>query len=145
MASLPQTLVPRTAPLGRDGRRRRVLIVDDEIAFAAVMREVLDAFGLDVSVAHNARDALRRIRQAAPDLMLIDVMMPEVDGLSLIRRIQKEPALLQIPIVVISARSGMGDRNEAMFAGADGFLGKPFTSEELRAALRPFLAQDAKN
>jgi two-component system response regulator TrcR len=145
MASLPQTLVPRTAPLGRNGRRRRVLIVDDEIAFAAVMREVLDAFGLDVSVAHNARDALRRIQQAAPDLMLIDVMMPEVDGLSLIRRIQKEPALLQIPIVVISARSGMGDRNEAMFAGADGFLGKPFTSEELRAALRPFLAQDAKN
>jgi CheY-like chemotaxis protein len=145
MASLPQTLVPRTAPLARNGRRRRVLIVDDEIAFAAVMREVLDAFGLDVSVAHNARDALRRIRQAAPDLMLIDVMMPEVDGLSLIRRIQKEPAWLQIPIVVISARSGMGDRNEAMFAGADGFLGKPFTSEELRAALRPFLPQDAKN
>jgi CheY-like chemotaxis protein len=145
MASLPQTLVPRTAPLARNGRRRRVLIVDDEIAFAAVMREVLDAFGLDVSVAHNARDALRRIRQAAPDLMLIDVMMPEVDGLSLIRSIQKEPAWLQIPIVVISARSGMGDRNEAMFAGADGFLGKPFTSEELRAALRPFLPQDAKN
>ncbi len=145
MASLPQTLVPRTAPLHRNGTRRRVLIVDDEIAFAAVMREVLDAFGLDVNVAHNARDALRRIRHMPPDLLLIDVMMPEVDGLSLIRRIQKEPAWLQIPIVVISARSEKGDRNEAMFAGADGFLGKPFTSEELRTALRPFLPQDGKN
>jgi CheY-like chemotaxis protein len=145
MASLPQTLVPRTAPLTRTGRRRRVLIVDDEIAFAAVMREVLDAFGLDVNVAHNAVDALRRIHQSPPDLLLVDVMMPEVDGLSLIRRIQKEPSWLHIPIVVISARSGMADRNEAMFAGADGFLGKPFTSEELRSALRPFMTEDAKH
>jgi CheY-like chemotaxis protein len=147
MASLPQTLVPAvpaTAPLSKNGQKRRVLIVDDEIAFAAVMREVLDAFGLNVTVAHNAVDALRRIHQSPPDLLLVDVMMPEVDGLSLIRRIQKEPAWLHIPIVVISARAGMEARNEAMFAGADGFLGKPFTSEELRSALSPFLKDNGK-
>ncbi|HET7011278.1 MAG TPA: response regulator [Anaerolineales bacterium] len=145
MASVPQTYTAPTAPLSARGTKLRVLVVDDEIAFAAVMREVLDAFGLDVHVAHNARDAIRRIRHEPPDLMLIDVMMPEVDGLSLIRRIQKEQAWVNIPIVVISARAGSQDRNEAMFAGADGFLGKPFTSEELRAALRPFLPQNGKH
>ena len=145
MASLPQSLVARTSPLPAASPRRRVLIVDDEIAFAAVMREVLDAFGLEVNVAHNAKDAIRRMRQFPPDLMLVDVMMPEVDGLSLIRRIQKEPGWLHIPVVVISARSEMTDRNEAMFAGADAFLGKPFTAEELRAALRPFLPPTGKH
>jgi CheY-like chemotaxis protein len=117
-------------------------VVDDEIAFAAVMREVLDAFGLEVLVAHDAKQALRQIEQTPPDLMLVDVMMPEVDGLSLVRRIQAEPAWLHIPIIVVSARASTSDKNEAMFAGADGFLGKPFSSEELRQALRPHLPRD---
>ncbi len=142
MASLPRTLagLPATRPF--KGPRRRVLVVDDEVSFAAVMREVLDAFGLQVEVSHDAKDALRKMEQSPPDLLLVDVMMPEVDGLSLVRKIQSEPSWVGIPIVVISARAGISDKNEAMFAGADGFLGKPFTAEELRNALRPHLPSD---
>jgi CheY-like chemotaxis protein len=79
------------------------------------------------------------MRQEPPDMLMVDVMMPEVDGLSLIRMVQKDPAWLGIPILVVSARTGQADQNEALFAGADAFLAKPFTAEELRKALRPFL------
>ncbi len=117
----------------------RVLVVDDEVAFAGVMREVLDSFGLKVRVAYRAEQALNLMRQEAPDLLMVDVMMPEVDGLSLIRKVQKEPAWVDIPILVVSARSAKADMHEALFAGADAFLAKPFTAEDLRHILRPYL------
>jgi CheY-like chemotaxis protein len=144
MASLPHAVagLPATRPF--QGQRQRVLVVDDEVSFAAVMGEVLDAFGLHVDVAHDAKDALHKMELNPPDLMLVDVMMPEVDGLSLIRKIQAEPAWQGIPIVVISARASTSDKNEAMFAGADAFLGKPFTADELREALRRHLPRDPR-
>jgi CheY-like chemotaxis protein len=117
----------------------RVLIVDDEVAFGNVMREVLVSFGMDVRVAVGAQHALEQMRREPPDLLMVDVMMPEIDGLSLIRMVQKEPAWLGIPILVVSARTGQADQHEALFAGADAFLAKPFTADELRRALRPFL------
>src|SRR3989337_3590942 len=98
-----------------------VLVVDDEVAFGNVMREVLDSFGMDVRVAIGAKQALTEMRREAPDLLLVDVMMPEVDGLSLIRMVQKEPGWLGIPIIVVRARTGQTDQNEALFAGADAF------------------------
>jgi two-component system cell cycle response regulator DivK len=119
----------------------RVLVVDDEVAFGNVMREVLDSFGLDVRLAYRAEEALRLMRMQPPDLLMVDVMMPEIDGLSLIREVQKEPDWLGIPILVVSARSAKADMHEALFAGADAFLAKPFTANDLRQALRPYLRQ----
>src|SRR3970040_246995 len=127
--------VPFSSPIGK----LRVLVVDDEVAFGNVMREVLDSFGMDVRVAIGATRALTEMRREAPDLLLVDVMMPEVDGLSLIRMVQKETGWLGIPHIVVSARTGQADQNEALFARADAFLAKPFTADELRRALRPFL------
>lgn len=120
----------------------RVLVVDDEVAFGNVMREVLDSFGMQVRVAYRAEEALEMMREEAPDLLMVDVMMPEVDGLTLIRKVQKDPAWLGIPILVVSARTAKVDQHEALFAGADAFLAKPFTAEELRQALRAFLPAD---
>jgi len=142
MAVAPKLRKPTLRPPEPSNGKLRVLIVDDEIAFGNVMREVLVSFGLDVRVAVRADEALAEMRRDAPDLLMIDVMMPEVDGLSLIRMVQKEPAWLGIPILVISARTGQVDQHEALFAGADAFLAKPFTAEELRRALRPFLPRD---
>ncbi len=116
-----------------------VLVVDDEVAFGRVLREVLESFGFEVRVALRADEALQEMRHQAPDMLMVDVMMPEVDGLSLIRKVQLEPAWLGIPILVVSARTSESDRNQALFAGADGFLAKPFTAQELRGALRSFL------
>ena len=140
MAVAPRLRKPTLrVPSSSSNGKLRVLVVDDEVAFGNVMREVLDSFGMDVRVAVGATQALAEMRREAPDLLMVDVMMPEVDGLSLIRMVQKEPGWLGIPIIVVSARTGQADQNEALFAGADAFLAKPFTADELRKALRPFL------
>lgn len=139
MAVAPRQRQPTLrVPVPSNGKLR-VLVVDDEVAFGNVMREVLLSFGMNVRVAIRAEQALEEMRRERPDLLLVDVMMPEVDGLSLIRTVQKEPDWLGIPILVISARTGQADQHEALFAGADAFLAKPFTADELRRALRPFL------
>jgi len=139
MAVAPKLRQPILRVPSSSNGKLRVLVVDDEVAFGNVMREVLDSFGMDVRLAFGAKQALDEMRREAPDLLMVDVMMPEVDGLSLIRLVQKEPAWLGIPTIVVSARTGQADQHEALFAGADAFLAKPFTADELRKALRPFL------
>jgi CheY-like chemotaxis protein len=139
MAVAPRLRQPTLRVPSSSNGTLRVLVVDDEVAFGNVMREVLESFGMDVRVAVGAKHALTEMRREAPDLLMVDVMMPEVDGLSLIRMVQKEPEWLGIPIIVVSARTAQADQHEALFAGADAFLAKPFTAGELRSALRPFL------
>jgi CheY-like chemotaxis protein len=139
MAVAPKLRRPYLESPQGAGGTLRVLVVDDEVAFGNVMKEVLDSFGLDVRVAFRADEALDMMRADAPDLLMVDVMMPEVDGLTLIRKVQKVPDWLKIPIIVVSARTAKTDQHEALFAGADAFLAKPFTAEELREALRPYL------
>lgn len=139
MAVAPRLRQPTLRVPTQTNGRLRLLVVDDEVAFGNVMREVLESFGMDVRVAVGAGQALEQMRREPPDLLMVDVMMPEVDGLSLIRLVQKEPGWLGIPILVISARASQTDQHEALFAGADAFLAKPFSADELRQALRPFL------
>lgn len=139
MAVAPKLRQPYLRVPSAANGKLRVLVVDDEIAFGKVMREVLELFGMDVRLAFGAAQALEQMRRETPDLLMVDIMMPEVDGLSLIRRVQKESVWLGIPIIVVSARASKADQHEALFAGADAFLAKPFTADELRQALRPFL------
>jgi CheY-like chemotaxis protein len=139
MAVAPRLRRPQIkAPTPSNGKLS-VLVVDDEVSFGRVLREVLESFGFEVRVALRADEALQEMRHQAPDLLMVDVMMPEVDGLTLIRKVQLEPSWLEVPILVVSARASESDRNQALFAGADAFLAKPFTAQELRGALRPFL------
>jgi CheY-like chemotaxis protein len=144
MAVAPKLRTPTLRVPTHPNGKLRVLIVDDEVAFGNVMREVLDSFGMDVRVSVGAQAALEQMRRDPPDLLMVDVMMPEIDGLSLIRLVQKEPAWLGIPILVVSARASQADMHEALFAGADAFLAKPFTADELRQALRPFLPKGSQ-
>jgi len=139
MAVAPKLRQPYLNVPAPGNGKLRVLVVDDEVAFGNVMREVLVSFGLEVRLAYRAEEALNLMRQQTPDLLMVDVMMPEVDGLSLIRKVQNEPTWLDIPILVVSARSAKTDMHEALFAGADAFLAKPFTAEDLRQVLRPYL------
>jgi CheY-like chemotaxis protein len=139
MAVAPKLRQPHAEAPAPGNGKLRVLVVDDEVAFGNVMREVLVSFGLEVCLAYRAEEALKLMQIQPPDLLMVDVMMPEVDGLSLIRKVQRDPAWLGIPILVVSARSAKADMHEALFAGADAFLAKPFTAEDLRHALRPYL------
>jgi len=116
-----------------------ILLIDDEKSYAKVIKEAIETNGVEVLLAHNAMDALNLFQQVTPDLILLDVMMPEVDGLSLLRWIREHSENENLPIHVVSAKTQPDDRRAAMEAGANGFLGKPFTVDEMREVIGQYL------
>lgn len=118
-----------------------ILIIDDEQDYCDVVGEFLESRGLEVHTANDAGDALFRLKNAKPDLILIDVMMPQIDGLTLIGRLRGEPNWKRIPIVVVSAKAHEEDQQAAIAAGADDFLPKPFTGQELQEIVGTYLTR----
>ena len=116
-----------------------ILIVDDEKQYGKVMREVLESQGVHVQVAYNASAAATLLEGGSPDLILLDIMMPDQDGLSYLRELRADPRYAQVPVIVASAMVTAEDRQEALDAGADAFLNKPLTIEELRKAVSQFV------
>ena len=116
-----------------------ILLIDDEKPYAKVIKEALEVNGVEVLLAHNAMDALNLFQQVTPDLILMDVMMPEVDGLSLLRWIREHSENDSLPIHVVSAKAQDEDRKAAITAGANGFLAKPFTVDEMRDVIGQYV------
>lgn len=127
-------------PAGRRQGPASVLVVDDEPDFCQVVREILSIDGMLVSEAHSVTQALATLARHTPDLVLTDVMMPEIDGLEFVRSLRSQPLWSRIPAVVVSARVLSEDREAALRAGANAFLPKPFSARELRDTIRPLLA-----
>jgi two-component system, OmpR family, response regulator MprA len=115
----------------------RVLVVDDDQAVRDSLRRSLEFNGYSVSLAQDGAQALASIGQSAPDALVIDVMMPRLDGLETTRALRA--AGNDLPILVLTARDSVGDRVEGLDAGADDYLTKPFALEELLARLRALL------
>ena len=117
-----------------------ILIVDDERPYVDLLGELLEKYGLEAQTAYDAGDALFRLRAKKPDLILMDLKMPQMDGLSLIDRLRSNRKWQKIPIFVVSAKTGREDQKSALDAGANRFLTKPFSSNDLRTVLREFVA-----
>jgi DNA-binding response OmpR family regulator len=109
-----------------------VLLIDDERAYAEVIRDALQTYGIEVLLAHNAMEALEAYQEKVPDLILLDVMMPEIDGLTLLKWLREHSEKDRVPIHIVSAKAQDRDRDAALKAGADGFMAKPFTMDELK-------------
>jgi len=122
---------------------RTILVIDDEEAFCDVVCEILDSIGYKTEQAYNARQAIALLQEITPDLILTDVMMPELDGLTFIRRLRSEPKWSEIPIIIVSAKATKDDRKKADHAGADGYLIKPFSSHELEEMITTTLSSHA--
>ncbi len=122
---------------GNDSLKPIVFLVDDEVGYAEIMRDVLEAFGLEVHISNGAFEAVQKMSWMTPDLILLDIMMPSVDGITLLRHLRRDQDKPRIPIVVVSANPKT--REEALAAGADGYLAKPFTAQELRSAIGQYL------
>ena len=115
----------------------RVLVVDDDRAVRDSLRRSLEFNGYDVQLANDGAEALAAIGGAAPDVVVMDVMMPRLDGLDATRALRS--AGNDVPIIVLTARDAVGDRVEGLDAGADDYLTKPFALQELLARLRALL------
>ncbi len=116
---------PVTRITGYLGRRRRVLVVDDLNENRAVLCDMLGPVGFEISEAPDGREALRIAQLQPPDLILMDVFMPDMDGRQTTMRLRQLPSLAQTPIIVVSASALGGDEESSLAAGADAFLAKP--------------------
>ena len=117
----------------------RILVVDDHEDNIELLRARLEAWGYQVEGARNGMEALDRVHAAPPDLILLDVMMPTVDGNEVARRIKQNPALPFIPIIMQTALDSTESKVEGLEAGADDYITKPIEFAELKARLRSML------
>ncbi len=114
-----------------------VLVCDDEDVLRALVRASLD--GYRVVEARDGDESLLVARGERPDLILLDMMMPGRSGIDVLRDLRADPTLAAIPVVMLTARTQLGDREAAERAGADRFLGKPFSPQELAALVDELL------
>ena len=117
-----------------------VLIVDDDERLREYVRVNLETEGYEVREAANAEEGLRVLEERTPDLVLLDVMMPEVDGWEMLRRVQERHGVGTIPVVMFSGKVDEDEPGKAASRGAQGFIGKPFDPKELIEQTRQLLS-----
>ncbi len=125
--------------------RHTILVVDDEPLNLQVMEAMLIPLGYDVVLAKNGEECLDMIGQCDPDLILLDVMMPGLNGFEVAKRVKSDPDTSIIPIVMVTALREVSDRIKALESGADDFLTKPVDKTELRARVQSLLKVKAYN
>ena len=123
--------------------RRCVLIVEDDDNIATALEYVISREGLDQDRVGNGADAVRRIRDLRPDLVLLDVMLPEVSGYEICRTVRQDKSLRNVKILMMTARGSTTERRKGLALGADGFISKPFELNELRNEVRRLLGAGA--
>ncbi|HET7876001.1 MAG TPA: response regulator [Methylomirabilota bacterium] len=117
----------------------RVLVVEDEPDIRDLLVFHLERDGFQVSKARTGTDALRQVKVLPPDLVLLDIMLPELDGLEVCRRLRRDPATAALPIVMLTAKGDEVDRVLGLELGADDYVVKPFSPKEVVARVRAVL------
>jgi two-component system, cell cycle response regulator len=120
-------------------RPARILVVDDHPDNVEIINVRLSSRGYEIETASNGEEALHQVGESPPDLILLDVMMPLMDGYEVSRRIKNDPVLPFIPIILVTARDSTQDKVEGLDAGADDYLTKPVNFAELEARVRSML------
>ena len=121
----------------------RILVVDDTDLNLKMVSAILGKDGYEIVTARNGFEALEVIKTSPPALAILDVMMPDMDGYTLCGHLRKIPSTAKIPIIILTALSGVEDKIKAFDSGADDFLAKPFEPQELRARIKVLLRRAA--
>jgi DNA-binding response OmpR family regulator len=116
-----------------------VLIVDDEPNIITALEFLMKKDGYDVGIAKDAEAALRSIEQRRPDLVLLDVMMPKLDGFGLLEKIRANPDLKTVRVILLTAKGRDIEREKGLALGADEYITKPFSTRELSETVRHLL------
>lgn len=117
----------------------RILVIDDEPLYHKMIAHALEAEKYQLEFASNGKEGLQKAKMLKPDLVITDVMMPDIDGYEVTRLLRREPAFAHIPILVLTAQAGLQNKLKSFEAGADDHLTKPFEPEELAARLAALL------
>lgn len=119
----------------------RILIVDDDRHVPRLIRTALERTGYETLVATDGMRALETISRDRPDLVLLDIAMPNMDGFETLRRLKSAPSTCAIRVLIVTARDGDDDLTRAWQAGADGYLTKPFSPNDLASMVRTVLRE----
>ena len=122
----------------------KILAVDDELDILQLIEMTLISDGFEVVTASNGIEALEKARIHTPDLILLDLMMPEMDGFEVIKNLKQTPEMKNIPVIMLTARAQAHERIEGLSAGADDYITKPFELEELKLRIESILAHTRK-
>lgn len=128
-------------PTSAAGSAKRVLLVEDNLHNRRIFAGILRHYGYDVTEAVNGEEGLEMARQLVPDLVLMDLSLPVMDGWEATRRIKNEPALKAIPVVALTAHAMAGDESRALEAGCDAYLSKPISPKKLVEEVQRILAE----
>ena len=124
---------------------KTVLIAEDNPVNRELLRELLEMRGYAVVEASDGEQALREIDQNIPDILLLDLNMPVLDGFGTLKRIRQEPRLASLPVLAVTAYAMRGDREKILSSGFDGYLSKPITSAELERELERLVAAEFRS
>ncbi len=120
---------------------RKILVVDDEVDLVETIRFPLEAEGYTVLVSYNGEDALNQARKENPDLILLDLMLPKLDGYKVCRLLKFDTRYKHIPILMLTAKTQEKDKILGMGTGADEYITKPFDIDELLEKVRSYLTE----
>jgi two-component system response regulator VicR len=121
------------------GPLKKILIVDDEIDVVEVIEMLLKSESYEVLKAYDGKEALGILEEETPDLVILDIMMPEIDGVEVCRRMRKLDKMSDIPIIMFSAKLSAQDKKNSFDAGADGFITKPFNARGFISGIKTYL------
>ena len=119
-----------------DSNKKKILVVDDEKGLAKIIRLNLEQDGFDVVEANNGAQAMEKLRVSLPDLILLDVMMPDVDGFTVLRMVRE---IGSTPVIMLTAKGEEDDKVKGLELGADDYITKPFSPRELTSRIRAVL------
>lgn len=122
----------------------RILVVEDDPDIAELLRHYLERASHDVEVLTHGQDAIPRLRARRPDLVILDRMLPGVDGLEICRLIRVSPALADLPVMMVTARAEESDRIVGLEVGADDYITKPFSAKEVVARVHALLRRSSR-
>ena len=122
---------------------KRILIVEDQEDNRMIVRDVLSSAGYDLIEAVNGEDGVKLAHSERPDLILMDIQLPIIDGYEATRQIKGSAELKSIPIIAVTSYALSGDQAKARAAGCDGYISKPFSPRELLARVREYLPDAA--
>jgi two-component system alkaline phosphatase synthesis response regulator PhoP/two-component system response regulator VicR len=117
---------------GREDQvRKRIVAVDDQRDIARLVRHHLELAGYEVTLAYDGAEALEKVRESRPDLVILDVMLPKLSGFEVLRQLKEDPETEPIPVIMLTAKSEADDALQGYERGAQWYLSKPFDPEEL--------------